>query len=59
MNAKMIARILGLIALGLTIVPPILTATQHLEDSTMKWLMLCGCILWFASAPAIMKGGAS
>ena len=58
MNIKTIAKILGIIALGLTVVPPILNATQNLADPTMKWLMLCGCILWFASAPAFMKGGA-
>lgn len=59
MNIKTIAKIIGIFALALTIVPPILNATDKLSDSTMKGAMLIACILWFASAPAFMKGGAS
>jgi hypothetical protein len=55
---KTIAMILGIIALGLTVVPPILFATQSLAEPTMKRLMLDGCVLWFVTAPAFMKGGA-
>jgi hypothetical protein len=55
---KTIAMILGIIALGLTVVPPILFAAHSLAEPTMKRLMLDGCILWFVTAPAFMKGGA-
>lgn len=58
MNKKTLARILGVLALALTIMPPILNASNALSDPGMKHLMLVGCVLWFASAPAIMKGGA-
>ena len=58
MNSKMITKILGVLALGLTIVPPILNATDTLSDPGMKHLMLAGCVLWFATAPTFMKGGA-
>jgi hypothetical protein len=58
MNIKMIAKILGVIALGLTVVPPILYATSSLQDVAMKSLMLGGCVLWFVTAPLFMKGGA-
>jgi hypothetical protein len=58
MNIKLIAKIFGVIALGLTIIPPILNATESLAESTMKGLMLAGCVLWFVTAPTIMKGSA-
>jgi hypothetical protein len=54
---KKAAKILGVLALGLTIVPPILYAIQSLGEPAMKTLMLGGCVLWFVTAPAIMKGG--
>jgi hypothetical protein len=59
MNMKMIAKILGITALGLTVVPPILYATLSLPEIHMKSLMLAGCVLWFVTAPAFMKGGAA
>ena len=58
MDTKTIAKIAGAIALALTLVPPILNATDKLGDPAMKGTMLVGCILWFASAPMFMKGGA-
>ncbi len=54
---KKAAMILGILALGLTVVPPILYAIQSLAEPAMKTLMLAGCVLWFATAPAFMKGG--
>jgi hypothetical protein len=55
---KKAAMILGVLALGLTIVPPILYAIQSLGEPAMKTLMLGGCVLWFVTAPTFMKGGA-
>jgi hypothetical protein len=57
MNIKMTAKILGVLALGLTVVPPILSAIQSLGDPAMKTMMLGGCVLWFVTAPVFMKGG--
>ena len=54
---KKAAMILGILALGMTVVPPILYAVQSLAEPAMKSLMLGGCVLWFATAPAFMKGG--
>lgn len=55
---KKIAVILGILALALTVVPPILSALELLAEPAMKGLMLSGCVLWFVTAPAFMKGGA-
>ncbi|MBP8303622.1 MAG: hypothetical protein KBE04_05795 [Phycisphaerae bacterium] len=55
---KTLAMILGIVALALTVVPPILFANQSMTEPTMKRLMLDGCVLWFVTAPAFMKGGA-
>ncbi len=55
---KKIAMILGMLALALTVVPPILNAMKSLDDPAMKGIMLGGCVLWFVTAPAFMKGGA-
>lgn len=55
---KILAMILGIVALALTVVPPILFANQSMAEPTMKRLMLDGCVLWFVTAPAFMKGGA-
>lgn len=57
MKPMQIAKILGIVALGLTVIPPILNATASLGETTMKGLMLAGCILWFVTAPTFMKGG--
>jgi hypothetical protein len=52
------AKILGFVALSLTFVPPVLFATGALTEPMMKWLMVLGAILWFATAPLWMRGGA-
>jgi hypothetical protein len=51
------AKILSLIALGLTIVPPAMFMFHSLAESMMKALMIAGCILWFVVSPFSMKGG--
>ncbi len=48
---------LGLLALALTLVPPILFATGTLAEGTMKALLLVATVLWFATAPFFLKGG--
>ncbi len=54
---KKAAMILGILALVLTVVPPFLFAIRSLGEPPMKILMLVGCVLWFVTAPAFMKGG--
>lgn len=39
-------------ALALTIVPSMLVFSGAIDNSTNKWLMLTGFVLWFVSAPA-------
>ena len=51
-------KILGLIALGLTIVPPVLFLMGSMTLPVVKGVMLGGCVLWFVTAPFFMKGGA-
>lgn len=51
------ARLVGLAALGLTVIPPILFAAGALADSAMKNAMIVGAILWFVAAPFALKGG--
>lgn len=47
---------LGLVALGLVIVPPALFMTRSLTDlDLVKHLMLAGTLLWFGTAPFWMK----
>jgi hypothetical protein len=50
---KAILRLLGAAALALTIVPPCLVFTGHLDGGLLKQLMLAGTILWFAAATAL------
>lgn len=56
---KTAATILSLIALALTLVPPLLFLTGGLPgddtDSYMKNLMMAGTVLWFATAPVWMR----
>lgn len=56
---KTAAIILSLIALALTIVPPLLFLTGGLAgdgaESLMKTLMMAGTVLWFATAPLWMR----
>jgi len=54
---KTLSKILGPLALALTIVPAILFAAHAIDDSTLKGLMLAGCVLWFVAAPQFMSGG--
>ena len=53
-----VLKTLGVIALGLTLVPPVLFLMGSLGLPAMKGAMLGGCILWFVTAPFFMKGGA-
>ena len=50
-------KILGGIALALTIVPPLLFLAGSMALATMQTVMLVGCVLWFATAPFFMKAG--
>ena len=52
-----IAKILGLLALAGTIVPPVLFLTKHLDLAPMKLIMLGAMVLWFVTAPLCLKGG--
>jgi len=54
---KATARVLGLLALILTIAPALFNATGILSEAAMKALMLAGTILWFATAPFWLKAG--
>jgi hypothetical protein len=54
---KTLFKILGPLALALTIVPAILFAVKVIDDATLKGLMLGGCVLWFVAAPKFMSGG--
>jgi hypothetical protein len=53
-----LARLLALLALLLTVIPPALFAAGRLADGPMKLLMLVGAVLWFATAPRALQGGA-
>jgi len=50
---------LSYLALALTIVPPILTASGLLSDVMMKIIMPVGAAIWFATAPRWLHGGES
>lgn len=54
---QMLLKALALLALTLTLIPPILFATGSLAEGTMKALMLIAALLWFATAPFFLKGG--
>ncbi|NGO38024.1 hypothetical protein G4L39_01245 [Limisphaera ngatamarikiensis] len=53
-----IFRVLAFAALALTVVPPFLFMIQQLAEPTMKSWMLAGTVLWFATAPWALRGGA-
>jgi hypothetical protein len=53
-----IFRVLAFAALALTVVPPFLFMIQQLAEPTMKSWMLVGTVLWFATAPWALRGGA-
>ncbi len=50
-----IAKPLALLALVATILPPILFLAKSMAEGPMKWIMLAGSILWFATAPFWLK----
>lgn len=52
-----IAKVLGLLALAGTIVPPVLFLTKNLSLEPMKLIMLIAMVVWFVTAPLWMKGG--
>jgi hypothetical protein len=56
-NMKTMSQLAGVVALALTVGAPILFMTHTLSEAMMKTWMLVGCVLWFASAPAFLKGG--
>lgn len=49
------AKILGLLALAATIVPPTLFMFKLMPLDAMKWTMFAATIVWFATAPLWMK----
>lgn len=51
------SKVAALLALALTIVPPVLFAVKTMPEPTMKLLMFAGCVLWFIAAPWWLKGG--
>ncbi len=52
---KTIMKIMAVTGLMLTIVPAILVFNGVLDWQTHATLMFVGMILWFASAPSVMK----
>jgi hypothetical protein len=53
---KTAAMAAGLLALGLTIGPPLATALGALAPEAVNPLMLAGTVLWFATAPLWLRG---
>lgn len=51
------AKVLGLLALAGTIVPPVLFLMKNLSEEPMKMIMLVSTVVWFVTAPLWMKGG--
>ncbi len=51
------AKVLGLLSLAGTIVPPVLFLTKTLSLEPMKLILLVSMIVWFVTAPLWMKGG--
>ena len=54
---KLVVRLIGLVALGLTVIPAALFAAGQIEEASMKTSMIVGTVLWFAAAPLWLKGG--
>jgi hypothetical protein len=52
-----LAKILGLLALAGTIVPPLLFLAKSMGEGPMKLIMLISTVVWFATAWYWMKGG--
>jgi hypothetical protein len=51
---KTIAKVVSLLALGGTILPPTMFLLGRLDLEQVKVAMLAGTLLWFASAPLWM-----
>jgi hypothetical protein len=51
------SKVLGLLSLAGTIVPPVLFLTKSLALEPMKLIMLVSMVVWFVTAPLWMKGG--
>lgn len=52
-----IAKVLGLLSLAGTIVPPLLFLAHAMSEGSMKAIMLVSAVVWFVTAPLWMKGG--
>jgi len=52
---KILLCTLGLIGLLATVLPAILVFSGIIEPGTHKTVMLIGMIVWFATAPFVMK----
>lgn len=53
---RLFARILGLLALAGTIIPPALFMFKLMPLDTVKWIMLAATLAWFITAPVWMRG---
>jgi hypothetical protein len=51
-----VAKVLGLLSLAGTIVPPMLFLTKSLALEPMKLIMLIAMVVWFVTAPLWMRG---
>jgi hypothetical protein len=51
-----VAKVLGLLALAGTIIPPVLFLTKTLALEPMKLIMLIAMVVWFVTAPLWMRG---
>lgn len=52
-----LAKVLGLVSLAGTILPPLLYLMHSMSEGSMKVVMLLSTLVWFATAPLWMKGG--
>lgn len=52
-----VAKCLAPVALIGTIVPPLLFLFKSMGEGPMKLIMLVASVLWFTTAPVVMKGG--
>lgn len=52
-----IAKVVGPLALGATVIPPLLFLLKMMSEPTMKGIMLAAALAWFIFAPLWLKGG--
>lgn len=52
---KQITKVLGMLALAVTLVAPLLYLFEAIGDGAMKMALLLAMVLWFATAPFWMK----